>query len=56
MKVIYLPSAKSDMRWFKKYYVSVFPEGKTKAEAQYLAVQAALKLNPRIGHPSQRHV
>jgi len=52
MKLVFLPSSRSDLRWFKQYYISIFPEGKAKADKQFLALQKALKLNPYIGHSS----
>lgn len=52
MKLVFLASTKADLRWFKRYYVSVFPQGRSKADKQFLALQKALKANPFIGHPS----
>ena len=52
MKLVFLSSSKADLRWFKRYYISVFPEGKTKADKQFLSIQRALKVNPYIGHSS----
>jgi plasmid stabilization system protein ParE len=54
MKLVFLPSTVADLRWLKTYYVSVFPEGGAKADRQFLAVQALLKANPLIGHPSDK--
>lgn len=53
MKLVFLAKAKSDLRWFKHYYLSVFPEGKAKADNQFLSIQKTLKINPYIGHPSE---
>ena len=52
MKLVFLASSKDDLRWFKQYYMNVFPEGSAKANNQFLALQKALKTNPYIGHPS----
>lgn len=53
MKLVYLKTAEPDLRWFKHYYVSVFPEGHKKANAQFLATQKVLLQNPRIGEISE---
>jgi plasmid stabilization system protein ParE len=52
MKLIYLKSAASDLRWFKRYYSTTFPEGSTLANKQFIGMQKLLKSNPYIGHPS----
>jgi plasmid stabilization system protein ParE len=54
MKIAYLALAKSDLRWFKIYYMKTFPEGKKTAEAHFIQAQTALKTNPFIGHSSER--
>lgn len=53
MKIVFLTSSHSDFRWFKRYYVSVFPQGRTKADKQYLATLGVLRQNPQVGHPSE---
>jgi plasmid stabilization system protein ParE len=52
MRLIYLKTAAADLRWFKHYYINVFPEGRMKADQQFLATQKLLKANPYIGQPS----
>ncbi len=52
MKIIFLASSHSDLRWFKRYYVTVFPMGRTKADKRYLATLNVLSQNPLVGHPS----
>lgn len=54
MKIVYLASAKKDLRWFKQYYMQVFPQGREKADNHFLKTQQAIKENPKIGHPSER--
>jgi plasmid stabilization system protein ParE len=54
MKLVFLASAVPDLRWFKAYYVSVFPDGRERADRQFLAIQSLLKANPYIGHPSDK--
>jgi len=50
MKLVFLSSSKADLRWFKRCYISIFSEGKTKADKQFLLFQKALKVNPYIGY------
>lgn len=50
MKIVFLASAKPDLRWFKHYYMSRFPEGRRNADAQFLSTKALLLANPFVGH------
>jgi plasmid stabilization system protein ParE len=50
MRIVYLESAEADLRWFKRYYTQVFPEGRKRAEAQFLHTQQLLRENPMMGH------
>jgi plasmid stabilization system protein ParE len=52
MKLIYLKSAAPDLRWFKHYYMNVFPEGRVRADQQFMVTQNLLKANPYLGQPS----
>jgi plasmid stabilization system protein ParE len=52
MKLVYLPRTEADLRWFKRYYISVFPDGREKANQQFLVTQKLLLENPYIGQPS----
>ncbi|MCY0146289.1 hypothetical protein OEG84_00785 [Hoeflea sp. G2-23] len=54
MKLVFLPSTVPDLRWFKAFYVNVVSDGKARAGRQFLAIQALLKANPLIGHPSDK--
>ncbi len=54
MKLVFLASTARDLRWFKSYYVSVFPDGRIRAETQFRSLQELLKANPYIGHPSEK--
>ena len=53
MKIVFLASSHNDLRWFKKYYVSVFPMGRKKADERYLATLTILRQNPMAGHTSE---
>ena len=50
MKIVYLASARDDLIWLRRYYEEVFPEGYSKAQAQYRANKQLLRENPFIGH------
>ena len=53
MKIVFLASARPDLRWFKHYYMSRFPEGRQNADAQFLKTKELLSSNPHIGHPAE---
>jgi len=53
MKIIFLETAKYDLRWFKQYYARTFPEGRNNANRQYRAFLQTLKENPGIGHSDE---
>lgn len=50
MQIIFLAEAKTDLRWFNRYYTRVFPEGKTKADKQYRALLTLLRTQPKVGN------
>jgi plasmid stabilization system protein ParE len=54
MRLVYLPSARSDLRWLRHYYVRVFPEGAATARAHILATERLILDNPHIGRPTHR--
>ncbi|MFV0292882.1 MAG: type II toxin-antitoxin system RelE/ParE family toxin [Paracoccus sp. (in: a-proteobacteria)] len=49
MKIVFLAFAKPDLRWFKRYYMYVFPEGRRNADQHYYALLNLLKSSPTIG-------
>ena len=51
MNIVFLASTRADLRWFKRYYSRVFPEGRSNADRQFKAFLDLLKANPGIGHP-----
>jgi hypothetical protein len=51
MRFRYLASAEKDLIWFRKYYSSVFPEGRGNAKRQFRLMKLVLTENPRAGHP-----
>lgn len=52
MKIVFLDAAKPDLRWFKRYYITIFPEGRRNADQQYRALLKLLKSSPMIGEPA----
>ena len=53
MKIVFLASAAPDLRWFKYYYLKVFPEGRVKADNHFLTTKKTLAANPFAGHASE---
>jgi plasmid stabilization system protein ParE len=49
MKILILASAKADLRWFKRYYMQVFPAGRENADQQYRALLQLLRSTPNVG-------
>ena len=49
MKIVYLPSARRDLTWFRKYYGIVFKAGANKAFAHYRSAIGSLKAYPMLG-------
>jgi plasmid stabilization system protein ParE len=51
VKIVFLPSADTGVRWFTRYYRTAFPEGGRSAQAQMARTLAVLADNPCIGYP-----
>ncbi|MGI2035738.1 type II toxin-antitoxin system RelE/ParE family toxin [Rhizobium panacihumi] len=51
MQIVYLPQTRSDLRWMKEYYSSVFPEGARYARLRFLKAENLLRDNPNAGRP-----
>ncbi len=49
MKVVFLPSATPDVRWFARYYRSVFPQGRSSARKHMAKAVTLLSENPAAG-------
>ena len=49
MIVVFLPRALSDLRWFRRYYEAVFPEGAARAREQFGKSLETLKQHARAG-------
>ena len=52
MRVVYLDSALPDLVWWRRYYTSVFPEGRRNAAKRIRKAVASLEANPYLGHPT----
>jgi len=53
MKLVYLPSTITDLKWFRTYYTEVFPDGLKRAQQQFRNVEQLLRANPHIGHKTE---
>jgi plasmid stabilization system protein ParE len=49
VEVVYLPRAVADLRWLRRYYAVVFPEGAKRARERVLATERLLSENPHVG-------
>jgi len=49
MRIVYLPSTRPDLLWFRQYYQVVFTEGDAQARVHFHAMQRLLISNPYIG-------
>ncbi|MFM8607985.1 MAG: type II toxin-antitoxin system RelE/ParE family toxin [Hyphomicrobiales bacterium] len=49
MRVVYLRSTTADLKWLRKYYLHVFPEGKENALKHVKAAERLLLDNPWAG-------
>jgi toxin ParE1/3/4 len=52
MRIAFLGSTKSDLRWFRRYYEEVFPQGAARARAHYRLAKRLLRDNPQSGRPT----
>ncbi len=52
MRIVYLPSTRRDLAWFRHYYDRIFPEGARGAYNRLIAMEKALLDNPWIGRPT----
>ena len=50
MKLVFLPSTRSDLAWMRAYYTRVFPDGAKRAAGQYRRASAIIRDNPLVGH------
>ena len=51
MKIVFRKSCDADLKWFRTYYASVFPEGAIRAKTHFASTYKALSGHPFIGHP-----
>jgi toxin ParE1/3/4 len=49
MQIVYLPSTKPDLRWYRQYYTRTFPEGQRRAREHFYAAEIMLSENPYSG-------
>jgi general stress protein 26 len=46
MRIVFLPDALEDLRWFRRYYESVFPEGKPQVGLSFQGAKSLLGKPP----------
>jgi plasmid stabilization system protein ParE len=51
VKIIFRATANADIKWFRRYYVSVFPDGAKQAKIHYNQTCSTLLAHPFVGHP-----
>ena len=51
MKLVFLPSTRSDLLWMRAYYVHIFPDGAKRAADQYRRTCGIISENPFVGRP-----
>ena len=51
MKLVFLPSTRSDLLWMRTYCSRIFPDGARLAAEQYLRASGVIRDNPLAGHP-----
>jgi plasmid stabilization system protein ParE len=49
MRISYSAQARSDLRWYDRYYKQVFPEGALNAHAHYMRAIRMLLEHPHVG-------
>ena len=49
MKLVFLPSTRSDLLWMRTYYTHVFPDGARRAAEQYVRASGVVRNNPLAG-------
>lgn len=49
MKLVFLPSTRSDLLWMRTYYADIFPHGARCAAEQYVRASGVIRNNPLIG-------
>jgi plasmid stabilization system protein ParE len=54
MKLEFQEQAKQDLRWFRRYYASSFPEGRHNAEQNFRTTIEIVLANPRAGQPMEK--
>ncbi|MBP0616328.1 type II toxin-antitoxin system RelE/ParE family toxin [Jiella mangrovi] len=53
MKIVFLPRARDDLGWFRRYYEQVFPDGAVRARAQFAKTMRTIQDYPLSGRPGE---
>ena len=50
MKLVFLPSTRTDLLWMRAYYARVLPGGAKRAAEWYIRASRVIRGNPLVGH------
>ena len=50
MKLVFLPSTRTDLLWMRAYYARVVPGGAKRAAERYIRASGLVLGNPLVGH------
>ena len=53
MRIVYLPAARDDLTWLRRYYTRIFPDGARRAFSNLLAAESMLSEHPAIGRATE---
>lgn len=55
LKIVFLPSARQGLGWFRRYYTNVFPDGSKRAKVSYRIMLKTLAAHPEAGREAGTH-
>ncbi|MBO0903924.1 type II toxin-antitoxin system RelE/ParE family toxin [Jiella sonneratiae] len=53
MKIVFLPRARADLGWFRRYYEEIFPDGAVRARLQFGRTMQTLREHPLAGRQGE---
>lgn len=55
MNIVFLPRARADLGWFRRYYEQIFPDGAPKARDQFQKTLQTLRDYPLAGREGEEN-
>ncbi|WAP70334.1 type II toxin-antitoxin system RelE/ParE family toxin [Jiella pelagia] len=55
MNIVFLPRARADLGWFRRYYEQIFPDGALKARDQFQKTLQTLRDHPLAGRKGEEN-